>query len=114
MAVLHAVMWNSGGLRAAANSMAQNVAFFDKEFPNANFSVVVFLETRHKNEDHFPDLINEYALNHHCIHAPTLLEHKHSGIIILVNKQYDILHSEVKMPGRMVNLKLIHVVTNHE
>ena len=114
MAGLHVVMWNSGGLRAAADSTAQKMAFFDKEFPNANFSVAAFLETNHKNEDDFPDLINEYALNHHCIHALTPPKHKHSGIIILVNKQYDILHSKVKMPGRMVNLKLIHVVTNHE
>ena len=37
-----------------------------------------------------------------------------SGIIILVNKQYDVLHSKIEIPGRMINLKLAHNVTKHE
>ena len=28
--------------------------------------------------------------------------------------KYDILHWEIKLPGRMVNLKLLHSVTKHE
>ena len=35
MAGLKVVMWNSGGLRVAAHSTEQKVAFFDKEFPGA-------------------------------------------------------------------------------
>ena len=108
MAGLTVVMWNSGGLRAAAHSTAQKMDFFDKEFPEANFSVAAFLETHQKDEDDFPDLISEYRTHHHYIHAP-----KHSGIILLVNKQYDVLHSEIKMPGRMVNAHLAHTVTKH-
>ena len=77
-------------------------------FPEANFSVAAFLETHHKDEDDFSDLINEYR-----IHVPTPPDNKHSGIIPLVNKQYDVLHSEVKMPGRMVNVRLAHTVTKH-
>ena len=30
------------------------------------------------------------------------------------NIEYDILQSEIKMPGRMINLKLLHNVTKHE
>ena len=37
-----------------------------------------------------------------------------SGIIILVNKQYDILHSKIEMPGCMINLKLAYNATKHE
>ena len=113
MAGLHVAMWNSGGLRAATPSTAQKMEFFDKEFPEANFSVAAFLETHHKNEDDFPDLSNEYCTRHHCIHAPTPPDNTHSGIILLVNKQYDVLHSEIKMPGRMLNVGLVHTVTKH-
>ena len=74
------------------------MGFFDKEFPEANFSVAAFLETHHKNEDDSPDLIREYIITHHCIHTPTPHDHKHSGIIILISKNYDILHPEIKMP----------------
>ena len=81
------------------------MGFFDKEFPEANFSVAAFLETHYKNEDDFPDLIRESIITHHYIHTPTPHDHKHNGIIIFKNKKYDILHSEIKMPGRMVNLQ---------
>ena len=91
----------------------ENVSF-DKELPETNFSVAALLETHHKNEDDFPDLIREYIITHHCNHTPTPHDHKHSGIIILISKNYEILHSEIKMPGRMVNLQLSHRVTKHE
>ena len=102
MAMLNVVMWNCGGLWATTPSTPQKMGFFDKEFPEANFSVTVFLETHHKNEDDFPDLIREYIITHHCIHTPTPHDHKHSGIIILISKNYDILHSEIKMPGQPI------------
>ena len=37
----------------------------------------------------------------------------HSGIIVLVNKQYDILQSVIKIPGRLLNLHLRHNATKH-
>ena len=76
MAGLKLVMWNSGCLRASAHFHGPRMAFFDKEFPKANFSVAAFLETHYKNEDDFPDLIKECIITHHCIHAPTPLHHK--------------------------------------
>ena len=84
---------------------SKKTGFFDKEFTDANFSVAAFLETHHRNENDFPDLIKEYIVTHHCIHTPTLPDYAYSGIIILVNKQYDILHFEITMPGRMLNVQ---------
>ena len=78
-------------------------AFFAKEFPEANFSVAAFLETHHKNEDDFPDVINEYCTHHHCIHAPTPPDNKHNDIILLVNKQYDNAY------GAMVKQTIVNV-----
>ena len=46
MAELKVVMWNSGGLRAAAGSTDHKLTFFDKEFPQADFSIAAFLENR--------------------------------------------------------------------
>ena len=102
MAAFKVVMWNWCKFHAPEDG------FFE------NFSLAAFLETHHKHEDDFPDLINEYVINHHLIHAPTPTEYKHCSIVILVNKQSDILQSEIKIPGRMVNLKLAHNVTRHE
>ena len=59
------------------------------------------------------DLINEYRTHHHCIHAPTPPDNEHSGIILLENKQYDVLHSEIKMPGCMLKCTFGTRVTKH-
>ena len=102
------VMWNSGGLRAAAGSTDHKMAFFDKEFPQADFAIVAFLETHHKNEDDFPDLIT-----HHCVQTSTPPDHTHSGIIVLVHRQYEILHTDIPIPGRMLTVRLVHRATQH-
>ena len=47
------------------------MGFYDKEFPNASFDVSVFVETHHKGEDDFPNLINEYKTTHMLLHTPT-------------------------------------------
>ena len=63
----------------------------------------------------FHNLIKEYIINHRRIDAPyTSRTRTHSGIIILIDKQYGVLHSEIKIPGRMINLQLLHNVTTHE
>ena len=113
MAGLKVVMWNSGGLRAAADSTDHKMAFFDKEFPQADFSIAAFLETHHKNEDDFPDLLNKYIVTHHCVHTPTPPDHTHSGIIVLVHRQYEILHTDIPIPGRMLHVRLVHRATQH-
>ena len=113
MARLNVVMWNSGGLRAAAGTTDHKMAFFDKEFFQADFSIAAFLETHHKNEDDFPDLINEYIVIHHNVHTPTPPDHTHSGIIVFVDLQYEILHIDISIPGRMLNVRLVHRATQH-
>ena len=41
------ICWNSAGIRASADSTPLKLAFFDKEFPNANFDIAAFVETHH-------------------------------------------------------------------
>ena len=39
MSELKFVLWNCSGLRATTDSTAHKMGFFDKEMPNANFSI---------------------------------------------------------------------------
>ena len=113
MAGLDLVLWNSGGLCASTTTTPQKMGFFDKEFPNANFSVAAFVETHHKSEHDFPELIREYALTHHLVHTPTPLDYSHGGIIVLIDPQYELVQSEVLDPGRLLCLRITHSVTKH-
>ena len=80
------VMWNCGGIKAPSKSTPANTAFFDKEFPNANFDIAALIKTHHRNEAEIPGLIKEYTITHHLIHTPTTPNSTHAGIIVLVAK----------------------------
>ena len=47
------VTWNCNGLRASADPSQQKLDYFDKEYPNASFSIAVFIET-HQDPDNAP------------------------------------------------------------
>ena len=106
MGQIKCVLWNSSGLRASANSTPHKMGFFDKTFPNASFDVAAFVETHHKNEDDFPSLIHEYKVTHQVIHAPTPETHTHSGIILLIRKTFEVISSDIIMPGRILNVHI--------
>ena len=87
------------------------MAFFDTQFPNANFAIAAFIETHHKSELEFPDEIREYMVTHHLIHTPTQPGETHNGIIVLVNKDYDILNTNEVIPGTLLNLHIQHTTS---
>ena len=113
MASQKVICWNSAGIRASANSTAKKFAFLDKEFPNAGFAIAALIETHHKSEDDFPDEFKEYKVTHHLIHTPTHVE-THGGIIVFISKLYDITDQKVIIPGRLLNIKIIHKDTKRE
>ena len=76
---------------------------FDLNFPTASFDIVAFIETHHKEESEFPELIMEYKVSHHCLHTP---EDKYAGIIILIRKNLLILDSEVLISSRLLNFRM--------
>ena len=114
MASPKVICWNSSGLRASAKSTPVKIAFFDKEFPKGNFAIAAFVETHHKNEDDFPDEIKEYLVTHHLLHTPTPPGQTQSGIIVLINKEYEIKDNKDIIPGRLMNIKIVHVSTRKD
>ena len=45
------------------------------------------------------------------MHTPTPPDHTHSGIIVLVHKEYEIVCKKGSIPGRLMNLKIAHKTT---
>ena len=105
MTELKITMWNCSGVRAAATTTAHKMGFFDKENPNANFAIAVFVETHHRGEDDFPALFKEYKVTHNIIHTPTPGDQTYSGIIVFVRKDLEILSHCTPIPGRLLNFK---------
>ena len=85
------ICWNSAGLRASTVTTQEKMGFFNSQFPNGDFALAAFIETHHKTEEEIPDTIKEYKVTHHLIHTPTGAGQTHKGIIVLLNKCYDIL-----------------------
>ena len=104
MASQKVVCWNSAGIRATANSTPKKFAFFDKEFPDGKFAIAAFIETHHKSEEDFPEEFKAYKVTHHLLHTPTKDE-THGGIIVFINKEYNIISQKEVIPGRLLNVK---------
>ena len=99
------VLWNCSGLRATANTTAHKMGFLDKELPNASFAIAVLVETHHKGEEDFPPLFSEYMVTHNLIHSPTPPNHSHSGIVIFIRKDLDLISHTVVTDGRIINFR---------
>ena len=106
MVLSKVISWNCNGLRSNVASSISKLEFFDKEYPNGNFAVAIFLESHHRDENDFPDLLKEFQVTHNLLHTPTPPEHPHRGIIVLVSKQFDILSSTEQIPGRLLNFRI--------
>ena len=98
-------LWNSCGLRATSESTSKKMGFFDKELPSGNFAVAVFVETHHRDEHDFPDLIREYESTHNVFHTPSPTDKTHCGVIVLIRKDLALVSHTIQIPGRLLNVK---------
>ena len=99
-------LWNSAGLRASASSTSAKFNFFDSQFPNAQFSIAAFVETHHKDALDYTQDLGQYNQTHEILHSPVYNE-THSGVIILISKEYEITSQSDTIPGRLYNVRLI-------
>ena len=99
-------LWNSAGLRASALSTPAKFNFFDSQFPNAKFSIAAFVETHHKDAFDYVQDFGQYHQTHEILHSPVHNE-THSGVILLISHDYDIISKNDAIPGRLYNVKLV-------
>ena len=99
------VLWNCAGLRASADSTSKKFSFFSSQFKNANFSIAAFVKTHHKDHKDFTQDFFHYQQTHTIVHSP-VKDETHSGVIILISKEYDILDETETLPGRLFTVKL--------
>ena len=99
------ILWNSAGLRASTDSTAAKFAFFDSQFSNAKFSIAAFVETHHKDDQDFTPDFGQFEKTHNIIHSPATNE-THSGIIVLISTDYEIVGKSDPLPGRILNVRL--------
>ena len=106
MADTRIVSWNMNGLRKNQASTTDKLAFLDNHFPNAQFDILILLETHHKDAE---DLF-EYQTSHHLIHTPSQNE-TYAGIVVLISKEFEIEEENASLPGRLLNFCIKHTKT---
>ena len=99
------ILWNCAGLRASASSTPAKFSFFDSQFSNANFTIAAFVETHHKDDQDFSRDLGQFQQTHNILHSP-VKDETHSGIIILIHREYEIVDFREAMPGRLFNVKI--------
>jgi exonuclease III len=99
------VLWNSAGFRTGTCSTAAKFTFFDRQFPNANFAIGALVETHHKDESDFSQDLGQYKTTHNILHSPVQNE-THSGVILIIRKDYAVVSQFETIPGRLLHVKL--------
>ena len=99
------VLWNCAGLRASTDSTAAKFHFFDSQFRDAKFKIAAFVETHHKDGDDFTHDVSQFEQTHNILHTPATNE-THSGIIILISKDFHLINHTESLPGRIFNVKM--------
>ena len=107
------LMWNSSGIRAGTDTTPAESAFFDQQNPNADYTFAAFVETHHRDEKDLPLYFTIRKPNFHILHSPTPPTHTHSGIILLISKEYEVIKQSIVIQGRLVNVHISHKVTKH-
>ena len=99
------ILWNCAGLRASTDSTSEKFSFFDTQFRDAKFKIAAFVETHHKDGNDFSPDLSQFEQTHNILHTPATNE-THSGIIILISKDFELLNHTVPLPGRIFNVKI--------
>ena len=99
------ILWNSAGIRAGTESTSSKFNFFDSQFPNAHFAIAAFVETHHKDSQDFSQDFGQCQHTHHILDSPATNE-THSGILLLISKDFEISQVLEPIPGRIFNLRL--------
>ena len=106
MTSLRIVQWNCGGMKPSTKSTPLKLGAFEKNFPDASFEIAAFVETHHKTENEFPELIKILNVSHHCIHTPATKDDPCAGIIVLMAKHLNVSNTEILIPGRLINFHI--------
>ena len=100
MASLSCVLWNCSGILRTA-SAEEKVEFLMNSVPN--FDILVLIETHHASINDIQPLFHGYSGSYELLHSEKVEGDPYAGIVILFNKQLNIAHQTVVLPGRIVN-----------
>ena len=114
MATLSINCWNCRSLSVHSANTQSKMDFLETHFSSRPFDILGLVETRHHTADDFPDLIKEYGLTHHLTHSPMHTTDTCGGIVVVVSRVFDILHTTVLLPGRILTIILQHSITQEE
>ena len=105
MASQNIIFWNSAGFRAGTYSTPDKFSFLDKQNPNGNFAIAALVETHHKDEGDYSQDLGQYHQTHYIKHSPVHNE-THSGIIVIIRKDFEFVSQSEAIPGRLLNIKV--------
>lgn len=111
MAFDNILLWNCAGLRDSTPTTASKFLFLDKQFPNANFSIAALIETHHKEESDFSKDLGQYQTTHRIYHSP-VKDETHSGVILIIRKDFIVTSQSDPIPGRLLNVNMTRLGRN--
>ena len=104
MAEIKCAMWNCSGI--LPTSSAKEKLDFINSCAGSPFDMLFLIETHHKVLDDITPLLHALLKDSSIAHTKASCGDPYAGIVVLINKNLDLLsHSEI-IPGRLLNLSV--------
>ena len=107
---INCIIWNCGGITKKTKSSVEKIKHLQNTI-NKNFDILCLVETHVNKKTPPTELIEDYKITHNVIISEDENE-KYSGIIIIINKMYNINKINDIRPGRVCNIILENPGTN--
>ena len=102
MTEMKVAMWNCSGL-LSTSSASEKLDFLGA---TSSFDLIVLIETHHKHYVDISTFLHTYTTAYNIIHAEATAQDPYAGIVVLLDKSFDLTSSAELIPGRLINFKL--------
>ena len=97
-------LWNCSGI-VSSNSTQEKIDFLFNT-ANNDFDILVLVETHHKLVQDIQSSLLTRSNAYHFLHTGAEEGDAYAGIIVLVNKNFEITDEQALLPGRILSFKL--------
>lgn len=104
MAEIKCAMWNCSGI--LPTSSAEEKMDFFRSCSSSPFDILFLIETHHKLLTDVSPLLQAHLKDSAIVHTEASSGDPYAGIIVLVNKNYELLSEAIIIPGRLLNLRI--------
>ena len=104
MTDIKCALWNCSGI-LSSSSAQDKLDFLASKF-DGSWDILVLVESHHRRLADIHHSLHTLSNKFRLIHTEASGDDPYAGIVVLINKKYDVLQQNVLIPGRLLNFEI--------